>query len=273
MPPKQRFETFKMKHNATLFGSLFISAIVLLGLLSELARGEEPGQAGRIRIAVYEGEGVGASCKNLLEVLGQQQGTPGLEIVRIDAQAIRQGGLAKVDVLIHPGGSGGKQGRALEANGREAVRAFVKNGGGFVGICAGAYLATNDYSWSLGLIDAKVVDRKHWARGTGLVTVELSPAAQQFFGSKEKHLKIFYGQGPLLSRREWDDPLVPDYESLAVYRTGIAKNGAPEGVMPGTSAIVRTQFGNGRVFCFSAHPEMTDSLGHLVGKAVRWASK
>ena len=164
------------------------------------------------------------------------------------------------------------RGVPLESKGREAVREFVKKGGGFIGICAGAYLATNDYPWSLDLIDAKVIDREHWARGTGIVTIELSSAAQAFFGIEEKTLQIFYGQGPLLGRRESDDPLVPDYESLALYRTEIAKKGAPEGVMPGTSAIVRTQFEKGRVFCFSAHPEKTDALGYLVEKAVRWAA-
>ena len=226
----------------------------------------------RIRIAVYEGEGAGPSCADLLEVLGKAKGKPDFEIVRMDALAIRGGKLSEVDVLIQPGGSGGKQGRTLESKGREAVREFVKEGGGFIGICAGAYLATNDYPWSLDLIDAKVIDREHWARGTGIVTIELSLDAQKLFGIKEKNLQIFYGQGPLLGRRESDDPLVPDYESLALYRTEIAKKGAPEGVMPGTSAIVRTQFEKGRVFCFSAHPEKTDSLGYLVEKAVRWAA-
>ena len=226
----------------------------------------------RIRIAVYEGEGAGPSCAELLEVLGKVKGKPDFEIVRMDSVAIRQGGLSEVNVLIQPGGSGGKQGRALESKGRVAVREFVKKGGGFIGICAGAYLATNDYPWSLSLIDAKVIDREHWARGTGIVTIELSSDAQEFFGIKKKNLQIFYGQGPLLGRRESDDPLVPDYECLALYRTEIGKKGAPEGVMPGTSAVVRTQFERGRVFCFSAHPEKTDALGYMVEKAVRWAA-
>lgn len=227
----------------------------------------------RIQIAVYEGEGAGPSCTELLDVLDRAKGKPDFEIVRMDARAIRGGKLSEVDVLIQPGGSGGKQGRALKSKGRDAVREFVKGGGGFIGICAGAYLATNDYPWSLDLIDAKVIDREHWARGTGIVTIELSSAAQAFFEIEEKTLQIFYGQGPLLGRRESDDPLVPDYESFAQYRTEIAKKGASEGVMPGTSAIVRTQFERGRVFCFSAHPEKTDGLGYLVEKAVRWAAE
>ena len=64
----------------------------------------------RIRIAVYEGEGAGPSCAELLEVLGRVKGKPDFEIVRMDALAIRGGKLSEVDVLIQPGGSGGKQG-------------------------------------------------------------------------------------------------------------------------------------------------------------------
>lgn len=221
-----------------------------------------------VRVVVFEGKGVGASSSDLLEAL--ELGGDEIVVGRISAEQISQGELAEADVLIHPGGSGSRQGQALGEQGRTKVRGFVKRGGGFLGICAGGYLATNDYSWSLNLIDAKVVDRKHWARGQGTVELNLSPAAKSFFGYTTEDLEIHYGQGPLLGRREWDDKDVPDYESLAIYKTGIAKNGAPAGVMPGTSAIVRTRYGNGRVFCFSPHPEKTKGREEMIVSAVRW---
>jgi glutamine amidotransferase-like uncharacterized protein len=150
------------------------------------------------------------------------------------------------------------------------VRDFVREGGGFLGVCAGAYLATNDYAWSLNLIDAKVVDRRHWARGKGTVTLQLSPAASAFFSHEGDTMDIHYAQGPLLGRREWDDEHVPDYESLAIYATEIAENGAPRGIMPGTSAMVRARYGTGRVFCSSPHPELTEGLEYLIPLAVKW---
>jgi len=76
-----------------------------------------------------------------------------------------------------------------------------------------------------------------------------------------------------LSRQEWDNPLAPEYESLGIFRTGMAEKGAPEGIMPGTSAIVRATFEKGRVFVFSPHPEMTEGLGHMVERAVLWAAR
>ncbi|WP_146457557.1 serine hydrolase domain-containing protein [Rubripirellula tenax] len=100
--------------------------------------------------------------------------------------------------------------------------------------------------------------------------MQLSPEGSSFFGHIGETTDIYYGHGSLLGRREWDDKNVPDYQSLAIYKTEIAENGAPEGVMPGTSAIVRAEYGDGRVFCFSSHPEMADGKEFMIGYAVHW---
>ena len=248
--------------------------LILTSLLAFALQSPAAEDVGRpIRVAVYQGPGAGPSRTNLLEVLSAAKGAPGLQVAQLNPEAIRNGELKQFDVLIHPGGSGGSQGRALEAQGRKEIREFVRNGGGFIGICAGAYLATDDYEWSLGLIEARVVDKRHWARGIGTVEVELSPTGKDFFGMGAERFAIHYAQGPLLSRREWDNPLAPEYESLGIFRTGMAEKGAPEGIMPGTSAIVRATFEKGRVFVFSPHPEMTEGLGHMVERAVLWAAR
>ena len=221
-----------------------------------------------VRVAVFSGTGVGASAKKLIGALGAA-GDAEFDVTRLNGDQIRAGELRNVDVLVFPGGSGSRQAKSLGKDGRHAVRSFVRGGGGYLGVCAGAYLATNDYEWSLKLIDARVVDRRHWARGTGMVTLQLSPRGSRFFQT-EQTLDLHYAQGPLLARREWDDPETPDYESLAIFATEIAKKGAPQGVMVGTSAAVRCQFGSGRVFCFSPHPESTDGQQRLIPLAVHW---
>ena len=228
--------------------------------------------ANPIRVAVFEGAGVGKSQTQLVKSLSHTNGTA-VALRRITTEEILDGELSSVDVLIHPGGSGSKQGNDLGEEGREKIREYVEQGGGFLGVCAGAYLATNDYTWSLNLIDAKVLDRKHWARGTGMVQVTLSLSGQKLFRAKDSTLDIYYGQGPLLVRREWDDPKTPNYESLAIYASEIAKNGAPSGIMKGTSAAVRGEYGKGKVFCFSAHPELTDGLHHLIPTVVKWLAE
>lgn len=220
-----------------------------------------------IRIAVYSDKGAGRSLKSLLAVLAKD---PALKATKVSAAEIREKGLSAFDVVIHPGGSGGKQGRTLMKAGRKRVRDFVRDGGGYVGFCAGAYLATNDYKWSLHILDAKVLDRKHWARGFGTVQLRLTEAGRRMLGREKASLSIYYHQGPLLAPN--NDPRTPDYRPLAVFQSEVKKKGGPGGVMIGTTAICSGRYGRGRVFCFSPHPEKTKGLAPLVHRAVHWAA-
>lgn len=199
----------------------------------------------------------------------------GFTVRRVDPEGIRTGVLSNLDVLIMPGGSGSKQATNLETSGRESIQQFVKNGGGYVGICAGAYLASSHYSWSLNLINARVLDREHWARGKGNVVLTLSDLGQKALGHPEKEVEVYYGQGPLYGRGTNDT--LPPYEELAVYKTEVPKEnvppGVPMGVMPGTTAIARTEYGKGRVICYSPHPEKPfQPVFHLIENGVRWAA-
>ena len=108
-----------------------------------------------------------------------------------------------------------RQADMLGMQGREAIRKFVYNGGGYIGICAGSYLATPHYSWSLGLLNAQVVDRQHWARGTGQVWLKLSSAGQGALDVDADQVRVYYGQGPLLAPGHYAG--LPAYESLAQY--------------------------------------------------------
>jgi glutamine amidotransferase-like uncharacterized protein len=216
-----------------------------------------------VRIGVYVDEGAGPSVNNLLSVLSKFEG---VSVTKLKAGDFRSDRLAEFDLLMQPGGSGGGQGRKLGEDGRDAIREFVKAGGGFVGICAGSYLASADYEWSLHILDAKVVDRKHWARGKGTVEIQLTDDGRKLMGVENQKLSILYAQGPLLA--PGNKPDIEDYEMVATFETEIAKNGAPEGVMKGTTAIAKGKFGNGRVLCFSPHPEMTQGLEQMVRLAI-----
>ena len=52
--------------------------------------------------------------------------------------------LAQFDLVVFPGGSGSRQAAALEQEGRGAVWRFVEAGGGYLGVCVGAYLAAGN---------------------------------------------------------------------------------------------------------------------------------
>ena len=222
----------------------------------------------KLRVAVYAGEGTSKCLKDMLKALALK---PELKVDRFKAEDLDTGILKGFDVLVFPGGTGGGQGKALGEPRREQIRSFVKEGGGFVGVCAGAYLATCDYSWSLGLLNAKVIDKKHWARGYGDVEITLDTKAQGVIGRSEPKLTIRYYQGPLLA--PGDNKELPPYQELAKFKTEIAKNGAPAGIMTGSTAIAAAPFGKGRVLAFSPHPELTEGLADLLHAGIEWAAK
>lgn len=237
--------------------SLSVLVILQFGLVSLVS-------AQAIHVAVYDDLGAGRSKEDLVRVL---RSTDGVYFQRLSAADFQRRDLSQFDVIICPGGSGSKQGKQLAESGRERIRKFVANGGSFMGICAGAYLASADYDWSLHLLDARVVDRKHWARGTGTVQLGITSIGQTLFDC-DANLEIFYGQGPLLAPAGRDD--LPDFEPLARYQSEINRNGAPQGVMLGTTAIAVGSFGKGQVICFSPHPEKTDGREAMIGKALHF---
>ena len=65
----------------------------------------------------------------------------------------------------------------------------------------------------------------------------------------------------------------PMPEVIATFETEIARNGAPVGVMKGTTAIAKGKFGSGRVICFSPHPELTTGLEHMVRFAIDYVKR
>ena len=188
---------------------------------------------------------------------------------------IRGGRLDEFDVLFVPGGSGSKQAEAMGEDGRQKVREFVQSGGGYLGICAGGYLATDGYSWGLGLIDAHTIDREHWARGTGNVSIQLTEPARSFLPAESDDVQIYYANGPIWARSGRAD--LGDFETLAEYRSEVRRAGVPGGVMPDTPAAVRGRYGRGRVILFSCHPDIpkpgvTSGLTGWLPPALAWAA-
>ena len=193
----------------------------------------------------------------------------GFEVRKVTPLEIRQGVLTNLQVLIMPGGSGKKQATNLETSGVDAIREFVRKGGGYVGFCAGSYLASCQYPYSLHIINSRVVDREHWNRGTGTVNLKLTAKGREILGHPEAEVEVFYGQGPLFAPT--NEVGLPSYTELATYGSEIVKNGASPGVMLNTTAISLAEFGEGRVVCFSPHPEKPFMpIHHLVVNAVRW---
>jgi glutamine amidotransferase-like uncharacterized protein len=216
-----------------------------------------------IKVALYDD--VGATGKGIpcvTEIIGK---TSDIKLTRLKGADIAAGALSGYDLVMFTGGSGSAEAGGLGEKGREEVRGFVRNGGGYVGICAGAYLACSGFEWGVGVLNAKTVSSK-WRRGQGEVKI-----AGEAFGEKLADRGIRYANGPIIKADVRKD--LPEFEVLASFRTELAENDTPAGVMVNAPAMVQSTFGLGRVFTSSPHPEQTSGLEPLVEKAVRWVAR
>jgi predicted deacylase len=231
-----------------------------------------------IQVAIYDAGGTGGSG---VEKIGRiLESVPEFAIHHVGPVDIQTGVLEQFDVVIFPGGSGSKEAAAIGPEGCQAVQEHVESGGGYVGICAGAFLATAKYDWSLALVNANtftgnreipgVGTKSMWFRGSGRVDIELTDEGLEILGDLPGLLDVGYANGPILSPADRED--LSDYVPLAYFRTEISKWEPQEGTMIDTPAIVAAEFGKGRAIAISPHPEGTAGLEPIVQRAVTWVA-
>lgn len=195
---------------------------------------------------------------------------------RVNAVSVRNGILRNFDLLLVPGGSGRLKAGDLGDDGRTMICDFVRAGGGYVGICGGAFLATSGYDWSLGLVDAATLTgmiecgqegtRSQAARGSGVVSIEFSGPAREFFSESSSLRSVQYSSGPIFRRAIRSE--LPAFVVLAWFRTEVYECPSQRGTMVNTPAIIASKFGAGTVLLFSPHPEMTPGMEALVTDAM-----
>lgn len=226
-----------------------------------------PVKAAPVRVAIFNGDG--AALGGIENVCARLDSVPGASVTRVKPEEIVEKGLKGYDVIVFSGGSGSAQAKSLGEEGRERVREFVRDGGGYVGICAGAYLACSNFSWGLGILNASTVSNK-WMRGSGFVEQEVTVDGQPILGPVQGVFKVRYNNGPIIKPGDRAD--IPAYRPLALFRTEVAKNGTPAGIMVNSPAQAIGEYGKGRVFISSPHPENTPGLEHLIPRGILWAA-
>ena len=120
-------------------------------------------------------------------------------------------------------GSGKRQALSLTPEGQQKVRLFVRNGGIYIGVCAGCYLAFVHVQNIWGLFPMATVDGKHWQRGKATLPIEFTQLGMEIFGVKQARVNVIYHNGPVLKAYEqYADKILPP---LAYFRGEIV---APE---------------------------------------------
>lgn len=242
-----------------------------------------PAKAGVLRVAFYDDLGARnrtAACHPAW-VRETMRDLHDLDVYLVSAEDIQAGALSdQFDVVIMGGGSSKLQARTLEESGRQAVTQFVNKGGGYVGICAGAFLAARN-SFGLGIVPL----RSKPSGGGGLSSLHLSDDARSWANIAKSDVDAAFHGGPILSIEDdsssfdthiwatFSDDVTPDKAaSREVDEDQTPRAGSAKAIpLKNTPAIASSKFGKGRVVIFSPHCERAPGPQVLFWTAVRWS--
>ncbi len=252
-----------MRSNLAAVAALPIAALLTAALLVPAGVMPVASQSPRVlRVAVYEARGVGASA--LETARAAFAGAERVEARTVTPDDVRAGALDSVDVVLFTGGRGSVQGQLLGEDGRERVRRFVRDGGGYVGICAGSYLAIQGPAefHKLAMVAGHNLTGDSWQRG--IAPTRVVP------GDGSAARDLHYANGPLLAREEVAG-LAP-FVTLATFDADVYLEGygTRSGEMPGAPAVVAARYGRGRLLLFSPNPTLEPAHPDLLVRAARW---
>ena len=239
-------------------------------------RGMAPAQDGKFTASLfgtnvvgnYDAEGVGYGGSTLLD-RAVDDTTLDMRILPLCPEDIRDGVLEGAAGVMFPGGSGKAIAKALRPEGVEKVREFVGRGGGYYGVCAGAYFANSGLKEYAALMPLK--HHQPWRKGKGMLKVELTAEGKKLLGEEFAEFETRYNCGPVFTEMSGPPPDSPQkpVEVLANFASAVTdKQGVTHEVMIGTPAIIAGGWGKGRVVTVSPHPESHPKLSVLVARAI-----
>ena len=226
------------------------------------------GDASRTRVAVYLGRGArncGAFCHLRIATFAENvDGFP------VDEEMIRAGALDGADVLVMPGGYSVEEAKVLGEDGRRKVVDFIRNGGGFIGTCAGCFLVsetTKSHPNMLGIMPY----RSDWSRGGADVLIRFNKDAKELAGISPGTHRVDYHGGPVLVPGKPVEGA--DFKVIATYDSSFqTSSSAKKPSMAGKAAIVVGTYGKGRVFASAVHPEKDADDHYILEGAFRYVT-
>jgi glutamine amidotransferase-like uncharacterized protein len=240
----------------------------------------ESRQRNQLKIALFTcGNDDDAMIKNVQKILDEE---PLYSWQTINARQIREGELQGFDIVIFPGGNASEQSKSLEMKGKVAVRDFVQNGGGYLGICAGAFLATTNDSYGLNLINARAITGSRYLTGQGYISQSVRGSANVdlgltdlgcvLFGEYEQKTlsAVYYSSSPIFYPAFRDD--LPDFISLATFKTETWLYEYQKNEMIGKPSIITATYHQGRIFLISPHIEASNNYKDIIKKSIKCLS-
>jgi glutamine amidotransferase-like uncharacterized protein len=161
----------------------------------------------------------------------------------LKAKDIEEGNLQFFSVLIIPGGYTFKLLNLLSEKAVNEIRFFIKGGGGYIGICMGAYAAS-----AFNLCKTKALR----FYGEKMVEIEIvNPLHPVAKGYKDKIL-MWYQNGPEMVLKQ-------NEEAIGIFQSGRA-------------SILSTNLEEGKIVLFSTHPEKTKETWRMLKNAIEFCS-
>lgn len=225
------------------------------------------GEASPLKVGVFAG--IGPRSNGAVEWFRLVEASPDMELTLLSAEMIRSGALDGLDVLIVPGGDSRTERRDIGMAGGEAIKSFIRRGGGYIGTCGGCCLAMDDEvekERGIGIIPFRRTGSKGWF----MMPVKVTAAGAKALGLEEREYVVRYHQGPVLepTGRKIEDS---EFEVWGTYASDFGVPGEkPE--MVGRAAIVGGRLGKGRVFAIACHPESFPFTRNIVRGAFRYVS-
>ena len=212
---------------------------------------EAPGGEDRhMRASVYDDEGAwNESVVALTRLLTWMNYT----VETVDSAAINSGALDGFSLLCVPGGDMYQYSQSISAAGKRSIRSFIEGGGGYLGVCGGAYFSLDAVVWRgralpmepLRLVPGTAVgpmDELAPYPEYAVTEVAYTGHGRSFFEGLGESAWMLYYWGPALEVEE----------SLSVSVLGVyAENGLP--------AVVIAEKGSGRVALVGTHPEIEEN--------------
>jgi glutamine amidotransferase-like uncharacterized protein len=248
-----------------IFFSIFIIIILIYGMGNLLAQ-NSPDSGGNnttntiTKVLIYNGNGVMDSSvdgiEDCLNDSNNQNISANNKFQYSTTSVINSDTLSGYDVLIMPGGEASDYIDSDDID-SQSIKQFVQSGKGYIGICAGAYAASNyvsgEYSgWGLAPEVTTLTENYE-----GLLQVSRTDFGSKILNSSLTNINMQNG------------PAMTTNNSQIIMATFADNNTGYQNY----AAIIGDTYGSGRVILSGPHPEMNPENPQLLTNMVLWVSK
>ncbi|KPK73771.1 hypothetical protein AMJ87_00755 [candidate division WOR_3 bacterium SM23_60] len=200
-------------------------------------------------VALYSDRGASDGCvtatRNMFEWMG-------LDVELIDADYVNGGSLSDFRIICFPGGNMYYYAQDITESGKDKIREFISDGGGYVGICGGAYFTGKRVFWQgaqllmspLGIFPGTTdgpIDAIAPYPDCVMCKINITERSHAITQSEPDSAWIMYCYGPVL---------LPE-STAAVTILGTYD-------IVDQPAMIAFEYGNGRVFIIGTHPEFEE---------------